>query len=224
MCKALLAVGLVAVGLLTAAILAWYFASVQGSGVAKTEAREAHGFSAISFTGVGRVVVEQGSTESLTVTADDNILPLLETQVNDGTLVISVKSNKIFDAGFHPKTPIEFKIVVKDLTKIALTGAGNADVVKLQTERLDANMTGVGNLALRGSADHLNVTLSGAGTFQGEDFAAKTANVTCSGVGNAVVNVSEKLDASVSGVGSIEYVGDPRVTEKVSGLGHVKKR
>jgi hypothetical protein len=215
---------LVVIVLLIAALLVWYFTRVQGSGIAKTETREVHGVSAISFTGVGRVVVEQGTTESLTVTADDNILPLLETQVNDGTLVIGVKSNNIFNTGFNPRTPIEFKVVVKELTRIALIGAGDANVRKLKTDKLDVSITGVGNLTISGSTDHLNVTLSGTGTFQGEDFAAKSANVTCSGTGNAVVKVSEKLDANVSGVGSIEYIGNPQVTEKVSGIGQVKKR
>jgi hypothetical protein len=215
---------LVVIGLLTAAILVWYFTSVQGSGIAKTETRELNGFSAISFTGLGKVVVEQGTTESLTVTADDNVLPLLETQVKDGTLVIGVRSNTIFNTGFNPKTPIEFKITGKDLTRFALVGAGNADLMKLKTEKLDIDMTGVGNLTAGGSTDHLNLTLSGTGTFQGDDLAAKTANVTCSGVGNAIVKVSEKLKANVSGVGSIEYIGNPQVTEKVSGIGQVKKR
>src|SRR5215208_2438155 len=93
---------LVVVGLLIVALLFWYFTSVRGSGIAKTETREVNGFSAISFNVIGKVVVTQGKTQSLTVTADDNILPLLETQVNDGTLVIGVKSNTIFNTGFHP--------------------------------------------------------------------------------------------------------------------------
>jgi hypothetical protein len=215
---------LVVIGLLTVAIAAWYFTSAQGSGIAKTETREVHGFSAISFTGAGRLIVEQGPTESLTVTADDDVVPLLETEVNDGTLVIGVKRHNIFNFGFRTRTPIEFKVVVKDLTRVALTGAGDADLIELETKKLDVTMTGVGSLTAGGSADHLTVTLSGSGSFQGEDFATKTATVTCSGVGNAVVNVSEKLDASVSGVGSIEYIGTPQVTEKVSGIGKVKKR
>jgi len=36
--------------------------------------------------------------------------------------------------------------------------------------------------------------------------------------------VSDALDATVGGVGSVEYIGDPRVTEHVSGLGSVRRR
>jgi hypothetical protein len=37
------------------------------------------------------------------------------------------------------------------------------------------------------------------------------------------VNAKEKLDAEVSGVGSVEYVGDPTVQQDVSGAGYVSK-
>ena len=33
--------------------------------------------------------------------------------------------------------------------------------------------------------------------------------------------VTEKLDATISGAGSIEYTGDPQVTQQVSGVGSV---
>jgi len=38
------------------------------------------------------------------------------------------------------------------------------------------------------------------------------------------VNVSEALDAKVSGVGSVEYVGNPEVEKDVSGVGRVSER
>jgi hypothetical protein len=79
-------------------------------------------------------------------------------------------------------------------------------------------------LTIAGSADVLDLNLSGVGGFQGEEFKTKQATVRNSGVGSAVVNVSEELNASVSGVGSIEYVGSPQVRESVEGVGKVKKR
>ena len=43
-------------------------------------------------------------------------------------------------------------------------------------------------------------------------------------MGAAVVRVSHKLDASVNGLGSIEYIGNPQVTKSVSGPGTVRQR
>jgi hypothetical protein len=33
--------------------------------------------------------------------------------------------------------------------------------------------------------------------------------------------VSEELDAEISGVGSVEYIGDPTVKQNVNGVGQV---
>ncbi len=54
-----------------------------GSGTAKTETRPVAGFTSIELAGTGDVQVKQTGTESLTVTADDNLLPLLTTEVVD---------------------------------------------------------------------------------------------------------------------------------------------
>jgi hypothetical protein len=70
----------------------------------------------------------------------------------------------------------------------------------------------------------LDLSLSGVGSFNGEDLKVKQAKVRNKGVGSAVVNVSEQLDASILGLGSIEYIGSPQVTESVKGLGEIKKR
>jgi hypothetical protein len=39
-----------------------------------------------------------------------------------------------------------------------------------------------------------------------------------------VLNVSDQLDASVSGVGLVEYIGSPKVQKSGRGLGEVKQR
>jgi len=43
------------------------------------------------------------------------------------------------------------------------------------------------------------------------------------GAGTATANASEKLDATVDGAGSVEYVGDPMVEQDVSGAGRISK-
>jgi hypothetical protein len=43
-------------------------------------------------------------------------------------------------------------------------------------------------------------------------------------VGKAIVWAVDELDISLSGVGSVEYYGKPRVKQNVSGIGHVKSK
>jgi hypothetical protein len=192
----------------------------RGSGIVKTESREASEFSSISSKSVGRVTVQQTGKESLTITADDNILPLLESYVADNILYLTIEK----DANFKPTRPIEFVVEVKSLESLNIKGVGTVEVKDIQGKRLSISLDGVGSMTIAGSVDVLELTLSGVGSFNGEEFKTKQATVRNSGVGSVVVNVSEQLDATASGMGSVEYIGSPQVRESVEGVGTVKKR
>lgn len=191
-----------------------------GSGIVKTESRKVAEFSSISFKSVGMVKVQQTGKESLTISAEDNLLPLIESRVTDRTLYLGIAN----DAAINPTKPIEFVVEVKSLERLNTDGVGSIEAKGIQGKRLSVSLDGVGSLTIAGSADVLDLNLSGVGGFQGEEFKTKQATVRNSGVGSAVVNVSEELNASVSGVGSIEYVGSPQVRESVEGVGKIKKR
>lgn len=193
---------------------------VRGSGIVKSESRTVAGFSSISFKSVGRVKIQQTGKESLTISAEDNLLPLLESRVADRTLYLGTAN----DAAFNPSKPIEFVVEVKSLEGLNMTGVGSIEAKGIQGKRLSVSHSGVGSVAIAGSADVLDLNLSGVGSFQGSEFQTKQATVKSSGVGSAVVNVSQQLDADVSGVGSVEYIGSPQVQESVRGVGSLKKR
>ena len=76
-------------------------------------------------------------------------------------------------------------------------------------------------MTLAGTVDSQAVTISGTGDYNGEDLQSATAEVTIDAAGDAVLRVSDRLDATVSGVGSVEYIGDPHVTKDISGVGSV---
>ncbi|MBD1856965.1 DUF2807 domain-containing protein [Leptolyngbya sp. FACHB-1624] len=194
--------------------------SVSGSGIVKTESRTVAGFSSISFKSVGKVTVQQTGKESLTITADDNILPLLESRVANNILYLALAK----DSKMNPTQPIKFVIEVKSLESLSTDGVGSVEAQGIQGKRLAVAMDGVGEVAIAGSADTLDLSLSGVGSYQGEAFQTQQATVRNSGVGSAVVNVSQQLNADLSGVGSIEYVGSPQVRRSGKGLGNVKKR
>ncbi|HEY9707732.1 MAG TPA: DUF2807 domain-containing protein, partial [Oculatellaceae cyanobacterium] len=174
----------------------------------------------ISSKSVGKVTVQQTGKESLTITADDNILPLLESRVADNVLYLTIAK----DTNMNPTKPIKFVVEVKSLESLNIDGVGSIEVKDIQGKRLSVSLDGVGSTTITGRTDVLDLSLSGVGSFHGEDFKTKQAKVWHSGVGSAVVNVSDQLDATVSGVGSVEYIGSPQVRESVRGVGSVKKR
>jgi Putative auto-transporter adhesin, head GIN domain len=211
---------LAALSLFTSCSLNLGGSGMRGSGIVKTESRQVAEFSSISFKSEGRVTVQQTGKESLTIHAEDNLLPLLESRVADRTLYLGTVNN----TDINPTKTIEFVVEVKSLESLNINGVGSIEVKNLQGKRLSISLDGVGSTTIAGSSDVLDLSLSGVGSFQGEKFKTKQATVRNSGVGSAVVNVSEQLNATVSGVGSIEYIGSPQVRESVRGIGIIKKR
>ena len=66
--------------------------------------------------------------------------------------------------------------------------------------------------------------VDGVGGFDGYDLVTSNMEVTVSGVGGAQVNATNKLTATLNGVGSIRYKGDPVEKEfDTNGVGAIKK-
>jgi hypothetical protein len=193
---------------------------VTGSGKVVTETRNVSGFSAVSLEGSGRLVIEQTGTESLTITGDDNLLPYIESSVSGKTLTLGEKDG----TSISPSKDIVFKLTVKSLNNIDISGSGTADAKGLQAQALKVDISGSGEVSADGAADELNLGISGSGRYRGNTLRSKRARVDISGSGSAVLAVSEKLDANVSGSGSIEYIGDPQIQQDISGSGSVRKR
>ena len=89
-----------------------------GSGVRKTEQRDLKSFSAIDTTGAYTVDVTCQKPAGVEVEADDNILPLIKTEVRDGTLFVSN------DQEFHSSKIPSLRISVPDLSQLTNSGAG----------------------------------------------------------------------------------------------------
>ena len=120
---------------------------IAGSGNIITERRSVSNFNRVTLSGFGQLNIQQGDKESLTVITDDNIMPYIQTQVSAGTLIINFE-NGGQDSGFQPSDGIEFNLVVKDLDRLDIYGAGNINVEALQTEKLLVDLTGVGSLKI----------------------------------------------------------------------------
>lgn len=194
--------------------------TVRGSGNVKTETRTVSGFTSVALAGVGDLVLQFGESEALTIEAEDNLLPLITSEVKDGRLTLGVQER----TSLQTTKPIHYTVIVKTLTEVVLSGAGTITVPKMALPKLAVTLSGTGSITAYGTADELMVIVSGAGSFVGSNLAAKTANVTMSGTGSASVNVSDKLDATLSGAGAIDYVGDPTVNKNVTGAGQIRKR
>lgn len=195
-------------------------APLNGSGNVTTEPREVGSFTAIDIAGVGEVVITQGEAESLTVETDDNLQASVLSDVRGATLHLGMKP----DVGMNSVTRMVFNVTVKDLTQITLSGAAVVSVRDLSGDNLTVDHSGAGSITAAGTVNAQRVTLSGAGSYDGAGLASDQATVDLSGLGSVVVQVRERLDATISGAGDIEYIGSPELHQQISGLGAIQQR
>ncbi|MFH1501502.1 MAG: head GIN domain-containing protein [Candidatus Eisenbacteria bacterium] len=213
-----------------------------GSGNVETEERDVGGFDSVSLSSIGELTIRQTGEEGLTVTADDNVLEHIVTEVRGTTLWIGL-SKECRGRIVKVQSPIRYELTVKDLSGISVSGSGTARMESLTSGILSVAVSGSGSVrvpgltaetvavAISGSGDVVvggttstqTVAISGSGEYEARELGSAAASITVSGSGDATVSVAETLEAYVSGSGSVGYYGDPEVDRRVSGSGEVRK-
>lgn len=193
---------------------------VVGSGKAAEETRPVGQFDAIDLSRSGQLVFRQGDSESLTIKADDNVLPLLTSTVQGGELHLGVRNN----VSLQTHLPIVYTVTARNLKAVHLSGSGSAKLDSLSADRLEVRISGSGDVAASGRVRQQTVSISGSGSYHGAACQGAAADVHISGSGNVIVNVSDHLDAHVSGSGDINYLGHPSVNTDINGSGRVSSK
>lgn len=193
---------------------------VIGSGKVVSESRAVSGYNKVDLSGVGDLAIDVNGSEALTVEADDNILPLIETEVRGDTLHIGFKDRTLVQRA----TRLRYALSAKQLNGLTVSGAGNVNASNVDSPSMEVVTSGAGRIIMSGKATNQTITSSGVGSFEGENLLGETASVSMSGVGRAIVNASKSLDVNISGAGSVEYIGSPQLTQQISGVGSVKQR
>lgn len=188
-----------------------------GSGVERTEVRPVVDFKKIRVEGSADVIATIGSTTSLSVTGDDNLIPYVTTVVEGGVLVVDMKPGS-----YHWRHGLRVEVTTPTLENVSIDGSADVNVNGLSGGSFGVDISGSGSLRGFGSVDKLTVSVSGSGDLRLYDVVAREVHVTISGSGDAQVHATDTLIAEVSGSGDIRYRGNPRNPRlSISGSGSV---
>lgn len=197
----------------------WSAAMIEGNGIIKSEKREVSDFNSLDIRGSYEVEITSQQTTSLEVSGDSNILPLVTTEVRNGTLFIFSNNN------FSTKNILKLKISASNIENFSSSGASRIVIANLNNERLDVNANGAGSTEIGGKTKDLYINASGAVNLNAKNLYSDNVNIDLSGASNVAVYAAEELNAKLSGVGNINYYGNPKVVNRnVSGLGLIKKQ
>ena len=194
------------------------FETVSGSGNVVSEERNVGEFKSVDVSGAFAVEIVAQKDFSVVIETDDNILPLVKTEVEDGVLKISREGN------FSSRGKVTVHIFAPNIENLDASGASKISVNDLDNDSLNLDVSGASKIDLNGKTERLKVDLSGASNIDAENLKAENVSVDASGASSVSVFASNELYADLSGATRLIYSGEPNnVVKKTSGASSVRK-
>lgn len=208
---------------------------IRGEGGQVTETRDLKDFNAIRLSIDANVLYTQDSVFKVEITAQKNILAVMNLTNESGELHIDFKRN------VYKHQNISVVVHSPDLNKLTVSGSGNITTAgNLATTHLDLGISGSGDITIP-AADLQSITahisgsgnirldngtcksetfeISGSGNINTEFLSALNGDAKISGSGGIIINASETLRVRISGSGDVKYKGTPSISNQISGSG-----
>jgi Putative auto-transporter adhesin, head GIN domain len=183
-----------------------------------TEERQVAGFQSIELRGAAEMAVQVGPAHSLRITASSNNLAKFTSEVQGDKLVLETH-NRLFEPQLGK---VVVHVTLPSLDSMVISGAGDVKVIDVASDSLTLALNGAANVEANGKATNLAVSMNGAGNMDLTRLEAGSATVAVNGAGSMDVNATGSLNATVNGVGSINYYGKPaQVTTAINGVGSI---
>lgn len=201
--------------------------SIKGNGNVVEETRTVEEFSKISVSRGMNVYISQGTTNKVLVKADENLLKVIDTYVDDRTLKVTAlkgirnaTSNKVFVT----VTNLEFvkstsgsNVFSEDTLQFGnlelRSTAGSNMRLSLLAGDIEISAAAGSNIFLEGTAKSVNMKASSGANIKAGDLQTEKCNVKVSSGANIWLNVKNGLNAKASSGGNIWYKGEPNPVE-----------
>jgi hypothetical protein len=210
---------------------------IEGTGPEKEVTVDLEAFTELEVDVNADVLVRMGETPSLTISAQENLLDIITTEVTSQRLTIEA------DPCVSSAYPIKIDVVTNALNSVHINGSADvtildeiyADEVDIKingsgnvtadvfTNDLSIKINGSGDVMLSGAAESAGIGINGSGDVKAMDLQAYEANVKVNGSGNTRINVLNSLRVNVKGSGDVKYSGNPSVKTSITGSGSVTK-
>lgn len=202
---------------------------ISGVAFAQTkETRNVGSFSKLSFRVPGKLILKQGSTQSVVLEGDQEFISKIETEIDGDRLVIGREDKwgwKDWGGWRDDKNKITAYVT---MTKIEYLGVGGSgDLVgegKFSTGDLDLKVSGSGSLQIEVDAKgEMKADVSGSGDIDVKGTCQSfDSGISGSGKVNAQLKVSGKAEVSISGSGRLVASGSAtEIKARLSGSGKV---
>lgn len=200
----------------------------RGNGNVVTEKRDISNITAVQVQNGLDLHIKQGSSELLEVKADENLQPLIKTEVSKGVLKIYT------DERISRSKALDVYLTVVDLKRIAASGgsdidshglvkfseldissSGGSDVaLNIESNSLSISSSGGSDVELKGGVGSMTISISGGSDVDACELITGKCNVSASGGSDAELNVTEELSVMASGGSDVSVIGNPKIGNK----------
>ena len=209
---------------------------IEGNNDVRSEFRADSAFNQIALSGDFMVMVKPGNEYSVEVSAESNLLPVIETEVVGKTLQIKT-------SGMHTllnNHPVELFITTPALVglsmsgsgmlktgsfasdhfKIALSGSGDIEATVV-ADMVDADVSGSGTILVKGTAGQSDFVVSGSGKIKSYELQQSRCEALIAGSGTLYLNAIDTVNARLLGSGMVYYINHPVIHTSKFGSGGV---
>ncbi len=200
-------------------------------------------FENIYLNGGFKVYINQKSSCALSISADEDELDDIIVSSESGTLKVKYRDE---DEEYkrYKKRDITLYISLKQLKKIDIDGGVSIETkgtleledvefiieggarmdMEFTAHELELDVEGGAWITFEGSARKIDIDMEGAGRINAREFKTQEAFIDMEGAGIVNVYATELVDASIEGVGKVNYRGNPKEVRKdIEGLGAVSR-
>jgi hypothetical protein len=224
---------------LSSCISSQSFVPVKGKGASVDRNYTVSGFNGIDVSSGFDVILIQGNSEGVVLTAQENLFEHITVKVDQGILKIYTENN------IMATQPLKARITYKSIGSLkvsgggdvtgetpvnvprldlALSGGGDLSAV-INTDELSCHISGGGDAAIKGKIKKYDLGMSGGGDIQSE-ITATTVYCDISGGGDIVLKCMDKAtegSIKISGGGDLTLdINADKLYCSVSGGGDAK--
>lgn len=199
-------------------------------------------FSSLDLEIIGAVIYEQSDSFYLNASGSSKLIEELKISNNKGRLSIDLKNKRNYSGD---KKELVIRIGSPHLKEINFESVGSLQIKNnFKSDELTINNKGVGQMKIddchvgifnltsksvglieiKGTSNDTYINSEGIGKIDCSQFKSKRVKVISKGVGNLLVYAQESIDISLTGIGNVNYYGNPKeVTTDVSGVGNATR-
>ncbi|MFN8282600.1 MAG: head GIN domain-containing protein [Chitinophagales bacterium] len=194
---------------------------IVGNGNLKKQTRSVSAFTKLEVQSAFEVIFTQAPTTSVAIETDENILPYVETELENNTLIVKLKSY----TSINQKSGLKVYITVANLSSIKLSGATKMEATgDVNFNQLALTLSGASKCNLSGKINDCTIQCSGASKLNLKKVTITNATVEASGASKIELNVTTSLTANASGASDVLYKENDnvKVRQNTSGASKVQ--